>query len=1129
MYFIVGALVLFILALPMTVGLVTAATRSAGQSVANNPQADVCVVHQLYLPIIAQSQSRPGSGWTEVARSPIQTANGDWQAPGQWLRVNWQAFHYGAFSSPVCRSAKDPGCVYYPYEPTSGQNANWWKDGFDASGWRTPGLSSWNNLWTQYGWTPIPEIGEHVSLAESGWTSGVTDLQRRSFDIPPNCTVTEAEGQYFSDNTSSWYLNGALAGVSEASSSRTVPVPANLFRSGSNLLAVQVSNDNVAPDNPIGIQYILRVKLSCQAPPPPNLCKSQLSLTKSPSPTTYNVVGQTITYSYVIQNTGNVTLTGPFSVSDDKATVTCTQPADGALSPGETMTCSASYAITQADLNAGSVTNIATASGGGVTSNQATATVNAARTPGLLLTKSANPTTYNVVGQTITYSYVIQNTGNVTLTGPFSVSDDKATVTCTQPADGALSPGETMTCSASYAITQADLNAGSVTNIATASGGGVTSNQATATVNAARTPSLLLTKSANPVTYNAVGQTITYIYVIQNTGNTTLNGPFSVSDNKATVTCTQPVDGALSPGETMTCSASYAITQADFNAGSVTNIATASGGGVTSNQATATVRAVQTQNPSLSLTKSASPASYNAVGQVISYTLVATNDGNVTLTGVSISDPTVGALTCTPTQPATLTPGANLTCTGSYTVTQTDLDAGSIKNTAKATGTPPSGTPITSPPASVTVPGVQNPALTLDKTASLATYSSVGTVINYSYKLTNSGNVTLSGPFTVSDDKATVTCPATSSLAPGAFINCTASYSITQADLDSGAVTNSAKGKGSFKGNDVFSNQDSETVKAVQTPALSLSKNANPMTYSHVGQVITYTYTVTNRGNVTLSGPITISDDKLGAFQCSTVASLAPGASVVCTRNYVIQAGDLGNAAYLPEQQSANATYGPWLSGANSTMDITLSNVAPGSGVPGGVYTGWCIQANIVGGLYNQPATLYSSTGMNLPSDVSGLSWNEINYVLNHKIRGAGKTDLEFHQDVQTAIWLLLGETDLEWGISPEALQMVAEANAHPDFVPVTGQTVAVIVYSDGMSTADPNSIQETILEVTLKEITNHANATATHEGSAIVSNQAQATIRYLPPWTPLSFAKQTMKAPASTFRYKPQLPAGTR
>ena len=36
----------------------------------------------------------------------------------------------------------------------------------------------------------------------------------------------------------------------------------------------------------------------------------------------------------------------------------------------------------------------------------------------------------------ISYSYVIKNTGNVTLSGPFTVTDDKATVTCTQPDDG---------------------------------------------------------------------------------------------------------------------------------------------------------------------------------------------------------------------------------------------------------------------------------------------------------------------------------------------------------------------------------------------------------------------------------------------------------------------------------------------------------------------------------------------------------------------------------------------------------------------------------------------------------------------------------------------------------------------
>ena len=65
----------------------------------------------------------------------------------------------------------------------------------------------------------------------------------------------------------------------------------------------------------------------------------------------------------------------------------------------------------------------------------------------------------------------------------------------------------------------------------------------------------------------------------------------------------------------------------------------------------------------------------------------------------------------------------------------------------------------------------------------------MGNVINYSYLVTNTGNVTLTGPVTVTDDKATVTCPRRRGLAPGATMTCTASYTITQADLDAGSVT----------------------------------------------------------------------------------------------------------------------------------------------------------------------------------------------------------------------------------------------------------------------------------------------------------------------------------------------------
>ncbi|HEY3044376.1 MAG TPA: kelch repeat-containing protein, partial [Vicinamibacterales bacterium] len=56
---------------------------------------------------------------------------------------------------------------------------------------------------------------------------------------------------------------------------------------------------------------------------------------------------------------------------------------------------------------------------------------------------------------------------------------------------------------------------------------------------------------------------------------------------------------------------------------------------------------------------------------------------------------------------------------------------------------------------------VCNTALTLDKSADVASYDSPGDVINYSYDLTNSGNVTLPQPFTVTDNKTAPTCPAT--------------------------------------------------------------------------------------------------------------------------------------------------------------------------------------------------------------------------------------------------------------------------------------------------------------------------------------------------------------------------------
>ena len=613
-----------------------------------------------------------------------------------------------------------------------------------------------------------------------------------------------------------------------------------------------------------------------------------LTLTKTATPTTYTKVGDVIGYSYGVKNSGNVTLAGPFTVTDDKVTVTC--PATASLAPNASLTCTASYSITQADLDAGSITNKATASNGTITSPQAQATVTAQTGPALTLTKTATPTTYTKVGDVIGYSYGVKNSGNVTLAGPFTVTDNKVTVTC--PATASLAPNASLTCTASYSITQADLDAGSITNKATASNGTITSPQAQATVTAQTGPALTLTKTATPTTYTKVGDVIGYSYGVKNSGNVTLAGPFTVTDNKVTVTC--PATASLAPNASLTCTASHSITQADLDAGSVTNTATAKAGNTTSNAASQTVTAEQGR--ALTLTKTATPTTYTKVGDVIGYSYGVKNSGNVTLAGpFTVTDDKV-TVTCPAT--ASLAPNASLTCTASHSITQADLDAGSVTNTATA-----KAGNTTSNAASQTVTAEQGRALTLTKTATPTTYTKVGDVIGYSYGVKNSGNVTLSGPFSVSDDKVTVTCPATASLAPNASLTCTASHSITQADLDAGSITN----KATASNGTITSPQAQATVTAQTGPALTLTKTATPTTYTKVGDVIGYSYGVKNSGNVTLSGPFSVSDDKV-TVTCPATASLAPNASLTCTASYSITQADLDAGSITNKATASNGT-----------------------------------------------------------------------------------------------------------------------------------------------------------------------------------------------------------------------------
>ena len=341
----------------------------------------------------------------------------------------------------------------------------------------------------------------------------------------------------------------------------------------------------------------------------------------SPSAATYTAAGQTVTYTYALENTGNVTLAGPFTVTATRASTTCNAVS---LAPGDKTQCSQTYTTTQADVDAGALANSATAygsyAGAQVPSNVASASVSATQAVTFLLSGSAQPATYNTVGQSIALSFMLTNTGNVTLQSP-----SVANATCPSGVSS-LTPGATLTCTVSAAtVTQADLDSGSISvqRSGSASFGGtaLSSQSATATATAVQTKSLaIVTYSATPTTFSAAGQPIAYTYTIKNTGNTSLAAPFAVADTRVSVSCTGvPVAPAkLAPGATFSCTGQYTSTSADVLAGGITSTAsaTAESGVVAAAPKTATVPYTGVRFPTTVLTKN-NYIWFNAVGTLV--------------------------------------------------------------------------------------------------------------------------------------------------------------------------------------------------------------------------------------------------------------------------------------------------------------------------------------------------------------------------------------------------------------------------------------------------------------------------------------------------------------------------------
>ena len=634
-------------------------------------------------------------------------------------------------------------------------------------------------------------------------------------------------------------------------------------------------------------------------------------------------VGDVITYSFTVTNTGNVTLTN-VTVTDPLVAVVGSSIASLAPGASNSTAYTASYTLTQADITAGSFTNTASVSGTppsgpAVTdSDDDTKTLPSAASIALVKTATlvlgSNGTLE--AGDSISYAFAITNTGNVTLTN-VTITDPSATLTGSPIAS--LAPGATndTAYTGSHIITQPEIDAGSFTNTATVtgtppSGPAVTDTDsalqplnASAAIQIVKTGTLDVGADGVP----SVGDTVNYTLTVTNTGSKVINS-VTITDAKLGLNAFALNGGALNVGESRIHNAPYLLTLTDLQTGSVVNTATTNGNspsfGPVTDSDTHTLTLPST--PSISLLKSglinAGPNAPRVdAGDTITYTFLVTNTGNVALTNVLVTDPKVTVLGSA--IPSLAAGASNATAfSATYTLTEADIVAGTFTNTATVTGNH-GATQVSDTDDDVQSLG-KIASIELAKTgvinAGADSRPSVGDSITYQFTVTNTGNVTLSN-VRISDAKLTVN-GVLSSLAPGASDSSTftATYLLTQADVDSGVYTNTATVTAKDPSNLDVTDSDDDTQSLPPVPSISLVKtgslNLGPNNRADAGDIITYSFTVTNTGSVTLN-TITLSDPKVTVVG-GPIATLAPGASNSSTfsASYTLTQEDVDSGSF---------------------------------------------------------------------------------------------------------------------------------------------------------------------------------------------------------------------------------------
>ena len=641
-------------------------------------------------------------------------------------------------------------------------------------------------------------------------------------------------------------------------------------------------------------------------------------------------LGETITYKVTVTNRGNQTVKNVVVTDNNSEERTAT--VNGPIAPGESDYVTFTHIVTEPDIKAGKVVNVATI--GDDSSTVTTETEKPFEKYDLhkeVTGKDENEDGKYALGEIITYKVTVTNRGNQTVSNVVVTDNNSEEKTAT--AKGPIAPGKSDYVTFTHKVTETDIAAKKVVNVATIGeddSNEVTTNPEDPFAKYDLLKTVTSTDANNDGKY-ALGETIRYKVTVTNKGNQTVKDVVVTDNNSEEKTAT--VNGDLKPGESKDVEFTHVVTEKDIAAKKVVNVATI--GEDDSNEVT-----TNPEDPfeKYDLHKEETSTAKNengkyALGETITYKVTVTNRGNQTIDSVVVTD--TNSKEGTATVNGKLKPGESKDVTFTHIVDEDDIEAGSVVNVATI-GNDGSNEVITNTEDPFEKYDLHKEVTSTDENED-GKYA-LGETIRYKVTVTNRGNQTVSNVVVTDNNSKEKTATVKGPMAPGESDYVTFTHIVDEDDIKAGNVENVAT-IGNDGSNEVTTNTDEPNPNFVVTKTATKlnGTNVNGEIAVKVGDKVTYVITVENTGNVTLEN-VVVTDELLPEFS-HTIATLNRGADnkVSVTVEYTVQEKDIEDGKLV---NVAKATIpGKEVSG---TKELPVSNISISKTVvekTDGVYT----------------------------------------------------------------------------------------------------------------------------------------------------------------------------------------------